>query len=170
MMLPGVRFINYASMMHAFPLPAESGLSMQIRSYQASDEPAVIDLWVRCGLTRPWNDPRLDIQRKLTVQAEWFLVGVVDQQLVATVMAGYDGHRGWINYLAVDPREQRCGYGRAIMEAAENRLRAAGCPKINLQIRRDNLQAIAFYEQIGFKEDDVVSFGKRLIVDQPPAS
>lgn len=139
---------------------------MLIRPYQPADEQAVVRLWERAGLTRPWNDPRKDIQRKLTVQGEWFLVGVQNEQIVASVMAGYDGHRGWINYLAVDPDHRRAGHGRAIMDHATQVLHDAGCPKINLQIRRDNLQAIAFYESIGFKEDAVVSFGKRLIPDE----
>jgi ribosomal protein S18 acetylase RimI-like enzyme len=138
---------------------------MQIRPYTDADETAVIELWSRCGLTRPWNDPRRDIARKLRVQPEWFLVGVIDGKIIATVMAGYDGHRGWINYLTVDPDNRRGGHGRAMMVEAERMLHEFGCPKINLQIRKDNLEAIAFYEKIGFTEDAVVSFGKRLIPD-----
>lgn len=126
------------------------------------DEAAVIDLWDRCGLLRPWNDPKRDIQRKLLVNPELFLVGLVENVVVATAMAGYEGHRGWINYLAVSPDCQRQGLGRAIMEAAEQCLRAIGCPKINLQVRTGNQQAIDFYRQLGFKIDDVVSLGKRL--------
>lgn len=139
---------------------------MLIRPFHPDDESAVIALWERAGLTRPWNDPSRDIQRKLAVQSEWFLVGLIEAQIVASLMAGYDGHRGWINYLAVDPDFQRQGYAREIMEHAEQLLLAAGCPKINLQIRGDNAEAIAFYERIGFKQDDVVSFGKRLIPDE----
>ena len=139
---------------------------MLIRPYQPHDETDVTDLWNRCGLTRAWNDPRKDIARKQNVQPEWFLVGVHQDQLVATVMIGYDGHRGWINYLAVDPDHQRKGFGRAMMAEAERFLQNCGCPKINLQIRKDNLEAIAFYEQIGFLEDSVLSFGKRLISDE----
>ena len=138
---------------------------MQIRSFKPADEDAVIDLWRRCGLLRPWNDPHKDIARKLSVQAEWFLVGTIDEQIIATVMAGYDGHRGWINYLAVAPHCRRKGFGRAIMAKAERLLRDFGCPKINLQIRRDNSSAIQFYERIGFLEDAAVSYGKRLIPD-----
>jgi ribosomal protein S18 acetylase RimI-like enzyme len=80
-------------------------------------------------------------------------------------MAGYDGHRGWINYLAVDPRFQRRGLGRALMAEAQLRLQGVGCAKMNLQIRRENVEAIAFYERIGFREDAVRSFGKRLELD-----
>lgn len=135
---------------------------MQIRPFEDADEDAVIALWSRCGLLRAWNDPHKDIARKRRVQREFFLVGMVDGAIAGSVMAGYEGHRGWINYLAVDPARRRQGMGRALMVEAERRLRELGCPKINLQVRRDNVEAIAFYERIGFREDEVVSFGKRL--------
>ena len=135
---------------------------MEIRPFDTADEAAVVRLWTECGLVVPWNDPSRDIQRKLKVQSEMLLVGCLDGQVIATVMAGYDGHRGWINYLAVHPDHQREGIGRRMMKEAENRLRAAGCPKINLQVRRSNAAVIEFYERIGFKRDDVVSLGKRL--------
>jgi ribosomal protein S18 acetylase RimI-like enzyme len=135
---------------------------MEIRPFRDADEDAVVALWSRCGLVRPWNHPHKDVDRKRRVQPELFLVGVMDGTIVATAMAGYDGHRGWINYLAVDPSLRRQGLARAMMSEAETRLRALGCPKINLQIRGDNREAIAFYERIGFKNDDVVSLGKRL--------
>lgn len=135
---------------------------MEIRPFKADDESAVIELWNQCDLLRPWNDPRRDIQRKLSVNPELFLVGLTQGTIVATVMAGYEGHRGWINYLAVSPECQRQGLGREIMEAAEQRLRQLGCPKINLQVRTTNQSVIDFYQQLGFKIDDVVSLGKRL--------
>ena len=139
---------------------------MEIRTFQSTDEAAVIDIWSRCGLLRAWNDPRKDIARKLSVQPELFLVGTIDERVIGTIMAGFDGHRGWINYLAVDPDSRRQGYGRALMRAAEQRLHAMGCPKINLQIRKGNLAAVKFYRRIGFAPDAVVSFGKRLIEDE----
>ena len=135
---------------------------MLIRSFQDADEPEVIRLWERCGLVRAWNDPSKDIARKREVQKDLFLVGTVDGAIVASAMVGYDGHRGWINYLAVEPSRRRQGLAAALMSEAERRLRERGCAKINLQIRRDNLEAIRFYERIGFTEDAVVSFGKRL--------
>ena len=138
-----------------------------IRPYQASDEAAIIRLWKRCDLTRSWNNPHLDIARKLKVNPELFLVGEIEGQVVASVMGGYEGHRGWINYLAVDPDWQGQGYGRAMMEAVETRLRALGCPKINLQVRTSNVDVIAFYEHIGYRMDDVVGMGKRLEEDPP---
>jgi ribosomal protein S18 acetylase RimI-like enzyme len=135
---------------------------MEIRAFEADDEASVVALWSRCGLLSKLNDPRKDIARKLRVQPGLFLVGVVARRVVATVMAGYEGHRGWINYLAVAPEHQGVGYGRAMMERAENCLRAMGCPKINLQVRRNNSDVVAFYSSIGYTEDDVVSMGKRL--------
>ena len=135
---------------------------MPIRPFDPSDEDVVVALWERCGLTRPWNDPRKDIHRKLAVRPDLFLVAEIDGAVVGTVMAGYDGHRGWINYLGVDPSCQRRGIGRALMDEAERLLRASGCPKINLQVRTANTAAIEFYRQIGFVQDDVLGFGKRL--------
>ncbi len=140
---------------------------MEIRSYQSQDEDVVVDLWCRCDLLRPWNNPKRDIERKSAVNPELFLVGLIDGEIVATVMGGYEGHRGWVNYLAVAPAYQRRGLGRQIMEAVEEKIRAMGCPKINLQIRTDNLAAIEFYESIGYKVDQVVSMGKRLVEDEP---
>jgi ribosomal protein S18 acetylase RimI-like enzyme len=112
-------------------------------------------------LERPYQD----IARKRTVQPNLFLVGLTDKGLVGTVMAGYDGHRGWINYLAVSPEHQRNGWVRQLMNEAETHLRALGCPKINLQVRSTNEAVRAFYEAIGFRLDEVVSFGKRLESD-----
>jgi ribosomal protein S18 acetylase RimI-like enzyme len=143
---------------------------MDIRPFQPGDQDAVIALWQRCGLTRPWNDPARDIQRKLRVRPDLFLVGILDGAVVATVMVGYDGHRGWINYLGVAPELQRHGLGRAIMAEAERLLRAAGCPKINLQVRSTNLGVIAFYKSLGYTFDEVVSLGKRLEHDGPGPS
>ena len=140
---------------------------MQIRPYTPADETAVIALWQRCELTRPWNDPRKDIERKLTVQPELFVVGERQGQIVATAMAGFDGHRGWINYLAVSPEVQKQGLGRQLMSHVEQALMAMGCPKLNLQVRAGNAQALAFYQAIGYGQDELVSMGKRLISDQP---
>lgn len=140
---------------------------MKIRTYESTDESAVIDLWRSCGLLAPQNNPHEDIQRKLAVAPDLFLVGTLDSEIVATVMAGYEGHRGWINYLAVAPHLQKSGCGRKIMEHAEALLRERGCPKINLQVRAANKQVIEFYQRIGFSFDDVLSMGKRLVTDAP---
>ncbi|MBW8760330.1 MAG: GNAT family acetyltransferase [Burkholderiales bacterium] len=139
---------------------------MQIRPFRDSDEAAVIALWEAAGLTRSWNDPRKDVERKRSVRPEWFLVGTVGEAVMASIMIGYDGHRGWINYLAVDAAHRNQGHARTLMREAERLLAAAGCPKINLQIRSTNASVIAFYQRIGYLQDDVVSFGHRLIADE----
>ncbi len=138
---------------------------MKIRPCRPCDETAVVQLWKDCGLVVPWNDPHKDIRRKLAVQPGLFLVGCSDDSVIASVMAGYDGHRGWINYLAVHPSHRGTGIGRQIMAEAERLLREAGCPKINLQVRTSNEEAIAFYKKIGFDVDAVISLGKRLDPD-----
>ena len=138
---------------------------MEIRPYQESDQQAVIDLWQACGLVVAHNDPQRDIARKVQVGRELFLVGVEAGEVVATAMGGYEGHRGWINYLAVSPNHRRRSYGTLIMRALEKRLLALGCPKLNLQIRSSNESVIRFYASIGYQEDAVVSMGKRLIPD-----
>jgi ribosomal protein S18 acetylase RimI-like enzyme len=140
-------------------------MKMEIRPFQPMDEAAVVQLWKDCNLVVAWNDPLRDIRRKLRVQPALFLAGFVSGELVATVMAGYEGHRGWLNYLAVAPRFRRMGIGRKMVAEAEARLRQMGCPKINIQIRTSNTEVIEFYKKIGFKPDDVVSMGKRLESD-----
>jgi len=140
-------------------------MQLTIRAYRLNDEQEVIQLWKHCGLVVPQNDPEKDIARKLAVQPELFIVGVMADRVVATVMAGYEGHRGWINYLAVTPEFQGQGLARRLMDAVESRLRELGCPKINLQVRDTNTAVIEFYERIGFKIDHVVSLGKKLVKD-----
>lgn len=129
------------------------------------DEASVIALWQECELTRPWNNPKEDINRKLTTQPELFLVGVEGDKLVATAMIGFDGNRGWVHYLGVLPSHRSLSYGKAIMNEAERLLIARGCPKINLQVRSTNAAVIAFYKKLGYQIDEVVSMGKRLIAD-----
>jgi len=143
---------------------------MEIRRYRDSDEAPVVRLWTECELVRSWNDPRKDIRRKLTVQPELFLVGVLDGGLVATIMAGFDGHRGWVNYLAVAEGHRRRGLGRMLMQRVEDRLKDMGCPKLNLQVRSSNAAVLAFYERLGYAQDEAVSLGKRLISDERPST
>ncbi|MEO5797760.1 MAG: GNAT family acetyltransferase [Rhodoferax sp.] len=140
---------------------------MHIRPYQETDEAAVVALWQACGLTRPWNDPHKDIARKLQVQRALFLVGEADGQVIASAMAGYDGHRGWINYLAVAPEQRGQGLGAALVRHVEQQLLALGCPKLNLQVRTSNTAVLDFYRHLGYAQDEVVSLGKRLIPDAP---
>ena len=140
---------------------------MFIREFKDQDTNDVVALWHECELTRAWNDPHKDIARKCAVGRELFLVGIDDDgKLMATAMGGYEGHRGWINYLAVNPQHQRRGCGRQLVEAVEKLLLARGCPKLNLQIREGNDAVMAFYESLGFANDNAVGYGKRLISDR----
>jgi len=140
---------------------------VEIREYIETDEQPVIDLWIKCHLVVSWNNPKRDIQRKLKVNRDLFLVGILNNKIIATVMGGYEGHRGWINYLAVDPGHQGNGYGRLIMEAVERRIRSKGCPKINLQVRATNKAVLQFYQSLGYTDDHVIGLGKRLEEDSP---
>ena len=139
---------------------------MKIRAYQPADEAAIVALWKECGLTRPWNDPYKDIARKLTEQPELFLVGTLGGEVVASAMVGFDGHRGWVYYLAVAERHRKHSLGRALMQEAERLLIERGCPKINLQVRSSNAGVVEFYRRLGYSVDETVSLGKRLIPDQ----
>jgi len=140
--------------------------SLLIRPFKEGDEDALVSLWNMCKLTVPWNNPYKDIARKLKVQAELFLVGYLEDKLIASVMAGYDGHRGWINYFAVHPDFQARGYGKQLMDNVENGLRELGCPKINLQIREENDKVFTYYQKLGFVEEKRINMGKRLEDDQ----
>ena len=140
---------------------------MEIEEYREKYGVQVIELWLKCKLVVPSNNPRRDIERKLEVDRDLFLVGRIQGKIVATVMGGYEGHRGWINYLAVDPEYRNNGYGRLIMRAVEKRIRAKGCPKINLQVRNSNDTVIKFYKSLGYADDHVIGLGKRLEEDEP---
>jgi len=136
------------------------------RPFRPADTEAVVALWEACGLVRPWNDPRKDIARKASVQPDLFLVAEdPDGSVVGAGMAGFDGHRGWVNYLAVRPDRQGSGLGRAFMAEFERLLEDLGCPKVNLQVRAGNERVITFYESLGYANDHTVSLGKRLIAD-----
>ena len=139
--------------------------SLLIHPFQTEDEDALVALWKMCELTVPWNNPHKDIARKLQVQPELFLVGILDSNLIATVMGGYDGHRGWINYLAVHPDFWENVYGQKIMNSVETEIRKMGCPKINLQIRTANDKIAFAHQKLGFTNNHVVSMGKRLEAD-----
>jgi len=138
---------------------------MNIRPFRQSDQQALISLWQELGLATVSNDPQKDIERKLKVNPELLLVAVQDSNLVGSVMGGYEGHRGWINYLAVAPVYQRQGIATLLIQRIETELSLKGCPKINLQVREGNTQVLAFYAALGYLEDKVVSFGKRLVHD-----
>ncbi|MET0830715.1 MAG: GNAT family acetyltransferase [Microbacterium sp.] len=136
-----------------------------IRAFTLRDTESVIALWQATGLTRSWNNPHLDIQRKLTVQPELFLVALAGDEIVGTVMAGYDGHRGWIYYLASDPMRRGQGIARDLVGAVEELLLELGCPKVQLMVRPDNDDVLGFYDALGYERFDTTTTGKRLIVD-----
>jgi ribosomal protein S18 acetylase RimI-like enzyme len=138
---------------------------MRIRPFEERDADAAIQLWDDCELTRPWNDPRRDIARKLTTQPELFLVGEVSGEIVATAMIGYDGHRGWVYYLAVTPSRRGQGHARALMAEAERLLVELGCPKIMLMVRASNTPVVDLYEHLGYAREETIVMGKRLIPD-----
>lgn len=140
-------------------------MSVRVRPFADSDEDAVVALWEAVGLTRPWNDPHRDIARKKLVQRELFLVAEDGGEVVGTAMAGYDGHRGWVYYVAVALDRQGSGLGRLLMTEAEAQLLALGCPKVSVQIRSGNEQVGAFYDRLGYAPDGATGLGKRLIPD-----
>ena len=139
-----------------------SVVSLSISPIEDGDVEAVVALWQRCGLTRPWNDPKADIALARRGPASAILVGRDGGKIVASAMVGHDGHRGWVYYVAVDPDRQQQGFGRAIMTASENWLRQAGIAKLQLLVRRENAQAGAFYRSIGYDEAQVAVFAKWL--------
>ena len=139
---------------------------IEIRTYRDSDESALIRLWQACDLVRPWNHPQADIARKCADSPALFFVGYDDAELIASCMAGYDGHRGWIYYLAVDPARQRQGVAGKMLRHAEASLRALGCPKIDLMVRKGNDSVIGFYKRSGYADDPVVVLSKRLLEDE----
>jgi len=136
--------------------------SFEIVWCRSEYEDAVVDLWRKCDLIVPQNDPVEDIRKKLDFQPELFFVALLNDKVIGSVMVGYEGHRGWLNYLAVLPDHQKRGYGRKLVAKAIDELRKLGCLKVNLQVRGRNISAVDFYKHLGFKEDDVVSLGKRL--------
>jgi len=138
---------------------------LSIRAFTETDRQGLVALWEACELVVPWNNPNKDIDRKLQVNPELFLVAKHGNAVVGSIMGGYEGHRGWINYLAVMPEHRCSGLGRQLVETLEAMLLDRGCPKVNLQIRSTNTSVIEFYESLGYVNDKAVSMGKRLIPD-----
>ena len=125
----------------------------------------VIDLWEKCNLIKSWNDPNKDIDRKLKVNDSLFLIVEFNKVIIGSAMIGYDGHRGSLYYLAVDPKHQRKGVGEMLMKEIEKRLIEVGCPKINIFIRNSNIEVKEFYQSINYEEQNCLVYGKRLIPD-----
>lgn len=137
-------------------------MNFEIARYGSEFQGAVVDLWRKCSLIVPQNDPVVDIRKKVDHQPGLFFVALLDGRVVGSVMAGYEEHRGWLNYLAVLPEYQGQGYGRKLVEKAIAELRKLGCLKVNLEVRKSNSSVIDFYIHLGFKNNEVVGLGKRL--------
>ena len=133
-----------------------------VRSYRKKDEKQVIQLWKTSNLIIPKNNPLRDIDEKIRFQPDLFLVGLLDKKLIGTIMVGYEGHRGWINYLAIHQEFRGKGFGVKLMDYATEILTNMGCQKINVQIRKTNNSVIEFYKKLGFTDDEVISYGKRI--------
>jgi ribosomal protein S18 acetylase RimI-like enzyme len=138
---------------------------MNIRPFEIDDQAELIALWRETGLVTSKNDPQKDIKRKLQVDRELLLVATIDGVVIGSVMGGYEGHRGWVNYLAVSENLQRQGIASKLMRRVESDLLLKGCAKINLQLRATNSSVLAFYAALGYLDDKVISLGKRLIHD-----
>jgi len=137
-------------------------MTMHVRDFRETDRRALTALWEACGLTRPWNDPNDDIDRAVAAREATILVGYADGELIGSVMAGHDGHRGWVYYLAVDPVHQGHGAGRELMEEAGLWLASRGAPKLELMVRDGNEKVAEFYEALGFERQQVTVYGKWL--------
>jgi ribosomal protein S18 acetylase RimI-like enzyme len=146
-------------------VPLASALT--ITSVEDADIPEIVALWQRCGSTRPWNDPEGDIARAHKGDNASVLLGRDNGTLVASVMVGHDGHRGWVYYVTVDPEHRFKGYGRDIMAAAEDWLRTRGIEKMQLMVRADNTQVHAFYQSLGYFPQERVTFAKWLDGREP---
>ncbi|HTG07153.1 MAG TPA: GNAT family acetyltransferase [Bradyrhizobium sp.] len=146
----------------AAPAPA-----LTIAPIDDGDVADVIALWQRCGLTRPWNDPASDIARARKGENAAMLAGRDDSGIVASVLVGHDGHRGWVYYVAVDPDCRHKGYGRVIMDAAEGWLCLRGIEKLQLMVRPDNSQVQAFYQSLGYLEQERIIYAKWLDGREP---
>lgn len=141
-------------------MSADAQVRVAFREVADGDVEQVVALWKACGLTRPWNDPHRDVADARRGPTSTVLVGVVGDRVLSTALAGHDGHRGWLYYVAVDPRQQGSGLGRDTVAAAEDWLRAAGARKVQLMVRATNAQVVGFYDRLGYADQETVVLGK----------
>ena len=141
--------------------------ALAITPIEDDDVAAVVVLWQRCDLTRPWNDPAADIALARRGPNSTILIGRDGETIIASVMVGHEGHRGWVYYVAVDPDHRGRGFGRAMMNAAEDWLRNAGIAKLQLLVRSENTKVQAFYESIGYDEQERIIYAKWLDGREP---
>jgi ribosomal protein S18 acetylase RimI-like enzyme len=135
--------------------------NLVIRIFSEGDRASVKELWRICGLTVPQNDPDEDIDQKIRFQPELFFVGEYEGGVVASIMAGYDGHRGYMNYVGVHPDFRKKGFGSKMVEFVLSELRKKGSPKVNISVRTSNAKVMGFYRKLGFSEDPVIGMGHR---------
>ncbi len=133
-----------------------------IRNFNTADKTQVINLWHLCGLIVPSNNPEKDIELKMKFQPELFFVAELDKMIIGSVMAGYDGHRGWLNYLGVHPLHRGTGCGKSLVEFSLQKFKELDCPKVNLQVRSSNTGVIDFYKKLGFLDHDVIGMQLKL--------
>ncbi len=134
-----------------------------IRSYQSKDHDGVVRLWAAVFPNEPAHNKAEDvIARKLQVQAELFYVAILNERVVGTVLAGFDGVRGWVHKLAVSADCRRSGIASILMKQAEHGLSELGCTKLNLQVRASNTDVLKVYEALGYAVEDITSLGKHL--------
>jgi len=142
--------------------PTRDALGVAFREIEDGDVEQVVALWETCGLTRPWNDPRLDVADARSTPTSTVLVGLAGDRLVSSALAGYDGHRGWLYYVAVDPLAQGSGLGRATVAAAEDWLRGRGVRKVRLMVRYGNERVLGFYDALGYADSECAVLGRDL--------
>jgi ribosomal protein S18 acetylase RimI-like enzyme len=136
----------------------------KIRQYiDTTDRIQVVELWRNVfGYETAHNEPNLAISKKIATQDGLFFVAVENTGIAGTIMAGYDGHRGWLYSVAVDPKQRFNGLGSALVHHAEKALAELGCMKVNLQLLDTNEATAAFYKSIGYAVEPRVSMGKLL--------
>lgn len=134
---------------------------MRIRKFHKDDTEQIIKIWGECGLLHPPNDPYLEIRTKANFQPDLFFVGEIDGRVMATIMVGFEGRRGWLNLLGVLPEYQGQGYGSELVRHAVEVLRKIGAPKVNLLVRPSNSKVQAFYEKLGFEFEDAILMSHR---------
>jgi ribosomal protein S18 acetylase RimI-like enzyme len=137
-------------------------LHINIRDYLKKDRKYVLQLWKECNLTHPWEEPAMDIKRILEVSPDLFLVGVIDDKIIATGMGRCDENRGWVEYLCVTPTFRKKGIARHLLKIIEDRLLKRGCSEVNLLIDTDNATAIEFFQSVGYHTNSVTLMGKHL--------
>ena len=138
-------------------------MPIAIRRFDPGDFTGVEALWNACFPDDPpHNRAAVAIPQKLAFQPELFWVALLDDRVVGSIMAGYDGHRGWLYSVAVLPGEQRHGLGTQLVRTAEAALQALGCSKVNLQVRDTNHAVASFYARLGYAEEPRISMGRRL--------